>query len=271
MADYIQLQFDAVTEDQSAMILALLSEEGFEGFEEEAGSLKAYLPADAWTEEKKQLVQSIIAFPYTQSLIGETNWNALWESNFSPVTVRDFVTVRADFHPPAAGVCHEIVIMPKMSFGTGHHATTFMMLEAMAAIPFAGKNVLDFGTGTGVLAILAEKLGGSSITAVDNDPWSIENAAENARKNQCSRIRLSLADEIPAGSMFDIILANINRNVLLEHMERFKTQLLPGGTILLSGLLTADEEIMLQSIARTGLQVTGRTERANWLLLKVSA
>src|SRR5690606_13567572 len=106
--------------------------------------------------------------------------------------------VRADFHPPAAGVRHEIVIMPKMSFGTGHHATTFMMLEAMAAIPFAGKNVLDFGTGTGVLAILAEKLGSSSITAVDNDPWSIENAVENARKNLCSRIQLSLADEIPA-------------------------------------------------------------------------
>ena len=131
-------------------------------------------------------VLSHFKFIFKETLIPEANWNQVWESNFDPVIVDDFVAIRADFHEPVKGVSLEIIITPKMSFGTGHHATTYMMIEQMRELDFTGKSVFDFGTGTGVLAILAEKLGANKVIAVDNDEWSIENAEENFEKNNCT-------------------------------------------------------------------------------------
>jgi ribosomal protein L11 methyltransferase len=172
--------------------------------------------------------------------IREENWNAQWESSFDPVVIPGRLSVRAMFHKPVEGVEREIVITPKMSFGTGHHATTSLMLEEMLNIPFSGKDVLDFGTGTGVLAILASMAGAKRVMAIDNDPWSMENAAENAAVNGCTNINLSLTDQLPQTDRFDIILANINRNVILSNTGQLCSLLRPNGILLLSGLLESD-------------------------------
>ena len=192
----------------------------------------------------------------------------MWESNFQPVIVDQFVAIRADFHDPISQVQHEIVITPKMSFGTGHHPTTFMMVQQMNSIDFRGKTVLDFGTGTGVLAILAEQLGAEKIVAIDHDEWSISNAAENFLRNNCFRIELKNASTPATGASFDIILANINKNVILDNFSILVSQLRKGGVILLSGLLKDDE----QEIVNTGkdylLVYAGNSKRDNWLCLK---
>src|SRR5205085_7037613 len=137
-----------------------------------------------------------------------------WEKNFERVIIDDFVAIRAPFHKPIQKVTHEIVITPKMSFGTGHHATTFMMIQQMQDVDFKNKKVLDFGTGTGILAILAEKLGATKITAIDNDEWSISNANENIKTNNCRNIQLLLSDSPMLSQKFDVILANINKSVI---------------------------------------------------------
>src|SRR5205809_7074705 len=143
-------------------------------------------------------------------MIAEQNWNSIWEENFQPVIIQNAVAIRAHFHQPITTVQHEIIITPKMSFGTGHHATTYLMLEQMTSIDFAGKSVLDYGTGTGVLSIYAEKLGAAAITAIDNDEWSINNAAENIQQNNCKKINLALGNKPPAKHIYQVELANIN-------------------------------------------------------------
>ncbi len=159
MSEYIQIDFQQITSEQSDLLIAQLSSIGFEGFEEEENSLKAFIPLAAFDEALLKEITSGSNLSYSQSTIEETNWNAVWESNFDSVIVDDFVSIRADFHEQIKGVEHEILITPKMSFGTGHHATTYMMIKQMREIDFKDKTVFDFGTGTGVLAILAEKIG----------------------------------------------------------------------------------------------------------------
>ena len=184
------------------------------------------------------------------------------------IVIDDFVSIRADFHNPVAGVEHEIVITPKMSFGTGHHATTYMMVQQMREIDFEEKNVFDFGTGTGVLAILAEKLKAKEIIAVDNDEWSISNAAENIERNGGVAIRLEEANTIKGENQFDIILANINRNVIIENFPVMVDRLAPGGVLLLSGLLLEDEPAIVQCAKKTALLLTKRTTKDNWISLR---
>ena len=176
--------------------------------------------------------------------------------------------VRADFHKPLTGVEHEIVITPKMSFGTGHHATTYLMLREMKKISFLGKKVLDFGTGTGVLAILAEKCGASEILALDNDDWSIANAAENISQNDCSRIKLLLSENLLRESVYDIILANINRHVLLDNMEVLSKILSATGILLMSGVLAEDRGLMEDTARKFRLKMVGIEEKDNWLCLR---
>ena len=196
----------------------------------------------------------------------EQNWNAVWEQNFQPVIVEDFCAVRAHFHAPISNVQHEIIITPKMSFGTGHHATTYMMMQQMRSIDFRDKTVFDFGTGTGILAILAEKLGAAKITAIDVDDWSIENAKENFERNGCNRISVSLSSKLPQ-DQFDIALANINRNVILQYMEQLLTIVKQEGLVLFSGLLAADEEDISKAAEQSGLRKTKRLERGGWISL----
>jgi ribosomal protein L11 methyltransferase len=246
------------------MLLSELSDYDAAGFEQGDDFLLAYFPEENF--KSYEVNELLHGRKFELSTIAEKNWNEEWESNFQPVIVDDFVGLRADFHAPIKQVEHEIVITPKMSFGTGHHATTYMMIKQMRNLDFKGKEVFDFGTGTGILAILAEKLGAEKLTAIDNDEWSIENAEENIQRNACSRISLSLASEIPEQN-FDIILANINRNVILQHMPALSDSVRPGGYILFSGLLKADEDVVSEAARSALLTKEKYGEKDNWISL----
>jgi ribosomal protein L11 methyltransferase len=270
MNKYTQVEFRHISSDQSDLLIALLNEIGFDGFEEDDNNLKAYIPNNKFDKLILQKTIGPFQISFSEKTIEETNWNTVWESSFEPVVVDNFVAVRAHFHEPMKEAKYEIVITPKMSFGTGHHATTYMMLEQMGKADFKDKSVLDFGTGTGVLAILAEKMGAKKIVAVDNDEWSIENASENITQNNCVAVEIKPGANADTGTMFDIILANINKNVILENLALLAKQLLPGGILLLSGLLVTDEEEILSECNKKGLIFDAKSERHNWLFIKLS-
>src|SRR5882757_8665315 len=215
MNDYIEIVFPVSQQAAKDELIAQLSIRGFEGFEEERNALKAFIRRQDLDETELRSFCNEQGLRFTQSEIENKNWNAEWEANFQPVVIDDFCAVRAGFHPAVPGIQYDIIITPKMSFGTGHHATTWMMVKAMAGIDFNHRPVFDFGTGTGVLAILAEKLGAKEIVAIDNDDNSIENAAENLAANGCRRCHLFKSADLNGIGHFDIILANINRNTIL--------------------------------------------------------
>jgi ribosomal protein L11 methyltransferase len=250
------------------MLIAQLSEIGYEGFEEAGDELYAYIPTEIYDETTLTPITSSFGMDYSSEMIPEQNWNELWESNFEPVVIEGLCTIRADFHHIAINTPYEIIITPKMSFGTGHHATTHLMMEAINKLGVKGQNVLDFGTGTGVLAILAEKLGAASITAIDNDEWAVTNALENVTANGCTHIHVSQGSlEQVAYTGFNVILANINRHILLEYMKSLHDKLAPAGTILMSGLLEDDEKIIVEAAANVGLQNKAVTRRNGWIAL----
>jgi ribosomal protein L11 methyltransferase len=253
-----------ITADKDILI-ALLADAGYEGFAEEPKLLKAYLP---FKDFDAAILDSLVApfnVSYTLEEIHQRNWNAEWEAGFDPVVVSDFCGIRADFHLPVPGVQYDIVVTPKMSFGTGHHATTFMMVEAMQRLDLPGKKVLDFGTGTGILAILAEKMGADTIRAIDNDTWSIDNASENIGRNNCRHIKLELAETLHGEDKYDIILANINKHVILEQIPLMVKHAAKHGTILISGLLQSDGEDLTRAIAPYNLTLFNMQERQSWL------
>jgi ribosomal protein L11 methyltransferase len=258
----IQISIKAAEAEQEILI-GLLCELGANGFEQKDDYLLAYFPENDFNSyEVNELVKN---YNHNVQTIPEQNWNALWESNFPPVIVEDFCAVRADFHPAVEGVTFEILIMPKMSFGTGHHATTYMMMHQMKDMEFKGRTVFDFGTGTGILSILAEKLGAEKVFGIDVDDWSIRNARENIDKNNCTRIEVSLTSVLPVNK-YDIVLANINRNVILDYMEQLKQLIVDEGYILFSGLLVQDEKDILNDAAHE-LVLVNREEKDNWLSL----
>ncbi|WP_171606550.1 50S ribosomal protein L11 methyltransferase [Limnovirga soli] len=266
MSNYIQLLIAPVTSEASDILVAQLSELGFDGFEENENALIAYCAESMYNAEAiNELLEG--NYSYTKELIAKINWNEEWEKNFSPVVVDDFVGVRAHFHEPISGVFHEIVITPKMSFGTGHHATTHMMMQQMQGLDFTGKKVFDFGTGTGILAILAEMLGATEIYAIDNDEWSVENAAENISNNACTKIQLALNDNPVLLPQYDIILANINKNVILAFFDMLKTGLKPNGQLLVSGLLAEDENDIVLAANALGLKFVQIIQRDKWISL----
>lgn len=268
MPNYFQITFADIEPEQSDVLIAHLSEAGFDGFEEGEKSLKAFIPEQSLDRSILNNIAGKYNFGYEEQLIPEQNWNEVWESNFQPVVVDDFVAILAGFHEPVKGVEHEIVITPKMSFGTGHHATTHMMIEQMRTIDFHGKTVFDFGTGTGILSILAEKLGAKAIIAVDNDDWSIANTKENCAGNNCSRIEIQKADAVLSGQLFDIILANINKNVILGNISALAGQLSAGGTLLLSGLLEEDEVDIRNAASSFPLVFNVKQSRNNWIAIR---
>jgi ribosomal protein L11 methyltransferase len=249
------------------LLLAELTLLGFEGFEEDGEVLKAYIQSDDLDQQALDALAESHRFTYSSNTIEARNWNAEWESSFSPVTVEDFVSIRAQFHQPVGGVQYEIVITPKMSFGTGHHATTWLMMRAMKDIDLAGKHVLDLGTGTGVLAILAEKLGASEVIAIDNDEWSVHNALENALNNHCERIQVELKDRVPEGSGFDVILANINKHILLNFCGEICEKLRPGGQLLLSGILPEDKPDIIKAYGIFLGEPVKIAEKNNWVMI----
>ncbi|HYH14898.1 MAG TPA: 50S ribosomal protein L11 methyltransferase [Flavisolibacter sp.] len=264
MTNHTQLSIEAL-EEQQEILISQLEELGATGFEQTDTHLLAYFEEDAFPSYDVQAL--LEGYNFQLNTLQQQNWNAVWESNFQPVIVDDFCAVRAHFHEPIQGVKHEILITPKMSFGTGHHATTYMMMQQMRDINFDGKRVFDFGTGTGVLAILAEKLGAVSVYAIDNDEWSITNAQENLKKNNCQHIDVEFASNIPTDMSFDVILANINRNVILQYFSFLKQAVKEKGLILFSGLLETDRDIIVETAQRHGLELIKHNERNKWISL----
>jgi ribosomal protein L11 methyltransferase len=269
MERYLCLNMVIDSTETSDALVAFLSAEGFEGFEEEEGRLKAYRPDDEWNRQEVFDELDLRSIAYSLEEIEKTNWNQLWESNFEPVVVDDFVGIRADFHAPIKGVEMELVVTPKMSFGTGHHATTRLMIQQMRQSIKSGDWVLDFGTGTGVLAILAKKMGAAEVIGIDIEDWSIENAIDNAWINEVSDISFHCSNRIEQQGPFNCILANINRNILLDHMSRIGAVLAPGGMILLSGILEEDLLVMDKALGEVGLKRIDYTQEKGWICIQV--
>jgi len=289
--EYIQIAFNFDNQDQFEMLVAQLSALGFEGFNEEeasqgindgvkmsnklgegAGHCKTFI---LQTEFEANLLGNELdiifkqhKLTYTKSVIKEENWNALWESNFEPVRVGDFVGIRANFHPHfEPKVAYEIEITPKMSFGTGHHATTFTVIELMESMDFKGKTVYDFGTGTGILAILAEKLGAASVLAVDNDDWCIENSIENVQNNGCQLVRIEKVETAYQKENFEIIIANVNRHIIEANMLELTQIAGPASTLVLSGLLIDDQADMIQLATNNGWNFLKSRPLNGWVSL----
>ena len=261
-----------VNPETSDILVAYLAEAPFDTFEETEGGLNAYLPAAAGqTEAELQLneLQKQFDFVWDKTFIPGQNWNEIWESNFHPVIVGDFCAIRADFHEPIPDMKLELVINPKMAFGTGHHETTWQCIAAMEQLPIAGNKILDFGCGTGVLAILASRLGASGVEAVDIEEESYLNTMENSTVNGVDNVIARCGTlEAVQGRDFDGILANINRNVILDTLPELSNLLVPGGWLLVSGILLQDESIVTDAAAGVGLERKQKTERGNWLCME---
>lgn len=268
MADYILIEVTGMDEvAKKELVLAFFAGMECNGLEEEGDVLKAYVEETLFEESMIRDFAEQNGISYSISTIKEQNWNSVWESGFEPVVVSDFAAIRASFHAPISQVRHEIIITPKMSFGTGHHATTHMMIEQMAVLDFTGKQVFDFGTGTGILAILAEKMGAAEVLGIDNDSWSIENTLENIQANGCTRIRVVQKDQPDVQQLFNIILANINKHILLAYMPVLVRQLAPGGKLLLSGLLEEDEADIAASLELAGATFVHTVKKSNWICI----
>ncbi|HEX9510139.1 MAG TPA: 50S ribosomal protein L11 methyltransferase [Puia sp.] len=268
--NYIQITIPVAEPSIQEMLIARLSEYAYEGFEEQESSLQAFIPEEKFNPAELEELLSPWQLSYTQDRLKARNWNEEWEKNFEPVVIDGFCAIRASFHAPIPGVQQELVITPKMSFGTGHHATTYMMVAAMQHLDLKGKQVLDFGTGTGVLAILAEKLGAAGTLAIDYDDWSIGNALENIAENHCRNVSVIKADSTPKERGFDVILANINKHVILQELHAIGQQLNGGGVILLSGLLHEDFDDIEKEALKNDLPISERMTRGNWICLKLT-
>jgi ribosomal protein L11 methyltransferase len=268
MKQYVQVTIPVTQQDIQEMLVAQLSLIGYDAFEQDNILLKAFIGEEHFNEPALQELLEKYSLTYSHTVLPATNWNEEWEKNFLPVIIDDFCGIRASFHEPIENTAYEIIITPKMSFGTGHHATTHMMVQLMCTVDFPDKYVFDFGTGTGVLAILADKLGASEVIAIDNDDWSMLNAAENLSANKCEHVALLKAGNIPASKSFDIILANINKQVIAGTLQQMRAQLSTNGSILLSGLLQDDFDDVHKLAHQNGLQLQQQLSRAGWIALK---
>ena len=266
MSNFLKIEIETITEEDSEILIADLSEISFYAFEQEENSLIAYIKEEDFNEEKLNNALPLQCICKITTIKDE-NWNQQWESGFQPVIINDFAAIRASFHEPVKSVKHELIITPKMSFGTGHHATTFLMVELMGKIDFHHKTVLDFGTGTGVLAILAEKLGASKITAIDYDEWSINNTLENIEANNCTNIFVERKDSLSGISFVNIIIANINLNVLTEASSSISELLKKGSLLLTSGFLFTNEEVMVNVFTGKGFVKRSVLRKDDWLAI----
>jgi ribosomal protein L11 methyltransferase len=268
---HIKVTFRIEDAEERDIIAALLGGIGYEGFEETDTELIAYIAEAVFEKEEVAALAFERGVMFTTEVIPERNWNEVWESNFEPVIVEGLCTIRAHFHHISVSTPNEIVITPKMSFGTGHHATTQLVMLMMSELDLSGEDVLDLGTGTGVLAILAEQLGAEKVTAIDNDEWSVENAIENIDRNACQNIGVHLGSlELVYGRSYDVILANINRHILLQYMQDMYQLLKVGGKIIMSGLLVEDEQVIKDAAKTAGLSSVKMMEKNNWIAIVFS-
>ena len=263
--------------DHSDILLARLAEAGFDSFQEEDWGMMAYAESEGREKWLKVLNELKAHYPFTfkEEEVEDKNWNEAWEASFQPIRVGDRLGIRASFHPADPSMQRELVIDPRMAFGTGHHATTYMMCELMldrhAAGVGEGESVLDYGTGTGVLAILAKKLGAGRVDAVDIEAPSVENTEDNARANgvELDEIVHGVLDDVPGKQAYDLVLANINRNVLLETGGALKNRLRRGGTAFLSGILAQDEQLLTQHFESLGFTLVRQKSREDWRALEL--
>ena len=254
------------------ILIAELGEKAFESFIETETGISAYVQKDLWTptilEDIQILENPEFTISYTFEEIEQVNWNEEWEKNFEPIEVDGKCHVRAPFHEKTSAE-FDIVIEPKMSFGTGHHETTHMMIQHILETDFTNKKTLDMGCGTAILAILAEMKGAQPIDAIDIDNWCYLNSIENAERNYCKHISVYEGDAaLLVGKQYDIIIANINRNILLNDMPSYVDCLNENGVLFLSGFYTEDIPVISESCHSKGLQYVKQFERNNWVALK---
>lgn len=270
MKNYLVLSFTVEpVEPGRDILLALLDHLGYDSFEESPEGLKAYILEEDF---KAELLEALPIFTgdefkvqYNSEKLETINWNEEWERNYEPVSLENKLLIRAPFHQVDGQFRHEIVIEPKMSFGTGHHFTTRLMSKAMFDLEFKDKKVLDMGTGTGILAILAQQLGAKEIDAIDNFEWAVENTSENAERNSANKVKAEWGDAaLLEGREYEMILANINRNVLLEDMKSYVATLRSGGSILFSGFFAHDFELIDSEAKAQGLNFESKIEEERW-------
>jgi ribosomal protein L11 methyltransferase len=271
-ADFLEFRFVVIPAyPVMDILIARLPAIGFTGFEEKEGELAGYIPANKYKEEDFRLLIGELGrladVHYAMRLLEERNWNEVWESGFQPVLIDGTVYVRAPGHA-AGNHRQEIIISPERSFGTGHHATTYMMISLMLKEDLKGKKILDMGCGTGILSILAEKLGAAEALAVDNDGWALRNARLNLDLNRTGKVKVVENDGFIWGKeFFDVVLANINLNVLLVDMPGYGRVLAENGKLLLSGFLEADGPAVKRACKQVSLKISGKLVRDGWMAM----
>jgi len=270
--DYIELKIEFITLNPwREVVLSDLAESGFESFVESENGLDCYITEPTFSnnlllvlDNYKEHIES-----HSVSTIKDKNWNAEWEENFDPVFVEDKLAIVAPFHNTKFDQQLTVTIQPQMSFGTGHHQTTWLASKKLFNLNVKGKRILDMGTGTGVLAIIAEKLGAEYVFAPDIDEWSYNNANENVELNQCSKIEVALGgDELLEGKQFDIIIANINKNILIQHYSRYSKALVSGGIMLNSGFFTTDKADLVEEAKKHGFIFESIESKDEWAMLE---
>jgi ribosomal protein L11 methyltransferase len=259
------------------MMIAFLSSLPFDSFEEQKNGVVAYLPEEKNTDDVQKEILDVCTryqIEFEKDIVRNKNWNEEWESSFEPVEVGDFCIIKATFHEgiDISGYKYSIDITPQMTFGTGHHETTYTMIELLSEINVENKKILDFGAGTGILSILAEKMGASEIIAIDNDPVAVENIVTNTIANTCKKITSEFGEHADLGKFeFDLIFANINKNILIQEAENLSMSLRKGGFLLLSGILKDDFDDIKILYERNSMKLMKTLHKGKWLAMKFVA
>tara|TARA_Y100001954_G_scaffold212067_1_gene239525 strand:+ start:752 stop:1576 length:825 start_codon:yes stop_codon:yes gene_type:complete len=269
--NYIELSFVLQDKDRfSDIVVAKLNEIEFESYVETIDGVNAYIQKKMYNIDKLNLVlsdlQNLFSFDYSIKNINKENWNSKWEENFQPVKINEECIIRAHFHEKV-DCKYDVVITPKMSFGTGHHETTFLMMNEMFCLNFKGKSVLDVGCGTGVLAILSKMLGSEDTLGIDIDEWSYNNSKENAILNNIFSIEFLLGGISSVNGSFDIVLANINRNIILSDLDKYYHLMKENSDLLLSGFLSNDVKLIREKAESLGLSLVSHKNKDKWNLL----
>lgn len=275
--DYLELTVKLIPRDPWTEVLMVeLGDHGYESFVETEDGLQAYAQVteiDPENPVKNTFLDTEmvdVKAEWEAKIIPQQNWNAVWEADFQPVEVEEYLSILAPFHEKAGHKGMIVEILPKMSFGTGHHQTTWMMSKALFELQEIPSKVLDMGTGTGVLAIVAEKLGAEHVVAVDIEEWSVENTIENAERNECSKIEAICGDvDVLDGRSFGLILANINKNILKAHMQSYAKMLETNGILLISGFFDTDVDELVSFASQFGLSKIRILNKDNWAAIEL--
>ncbi|MAQ69875.1 MAG: 50S ribosomal protein L11 methyltransferase [Flavobacteriales bacterium] len=269
--DYLELIFNTINNSphQKELLIAKLYQSGFDSFEEAETVLKAFVPLMGFDLNtlKSQLADTKFEILEINQ-VSQKNWNSIWESSFEPVVISDDCQIRATFHEVNKEGEFDILLDPKMAFGTGHHDTTFLMMQSLLSMNLEKKTVLDVGCGTSILSILAEKKSALSICAIDVDKEAYSNSLENIKLNNCNRVSVSHMDVFGLDdTFFDVVLANINRNVLLSEMREYVMRLSKGGLLVLSGFFDSDFDKINNCVLELGLILCSRKSKNKWQCL----